>query len=243
MFIKKLSSAIALILAACLMTSCGPKYASQDEIIDYVNNGITEHVEFVENLTQKDDKAHTYKFKSTERDLEFTATADTGTITVDGAFFGYNGEKINSTDYIDQCYAYHNDEIKNLIDQNEHFEVCSTSNTFNCYKTFKFVINNSTYDWDKRYVDEFLNTLRTTVMTEEAKYHNNTPLEYKYIVLLKIDEECYQRTGGSTTSGYDDVITDINEEIDIGNRLHLTNMMLANVIPEPYDCVVIDVKE
>ena len=222
--------------AVCLLLAgCSPNYATKEQVIEYVKNTISEDTAFVEQEGE-----HAYTFRSTERDLTFTACTSADVVNIDGTVMGYTGEYSIYTDYDPKCYALHQPEVDALLEKHG-FEVLSRSDNTErgeFDKWFTIVLDNSTADWDIRYADAFLNELRETVIQPEMAYHNGQALEYYFEVLYKIDDQVYQRTAGEN---YQNQIYP-DKEIDLHEYLHPTEMFVDKALANPYNGVVIVLK-
>ncbi|MCR4645241.1 MAG: hypothetical protein K5695_07515 [Oscillospiraceae bacterium] len=222
--------------AMCLLLAgCSPNYATREQVIEFVKNNISEETELVSQTEE-----HAYAFRSTERDLTFTAVTSAETVNIDGTVMGYTGDHLIYTDYDPKCYAFHQPEVDALLEKHGFGVLSRSDNTergeFD--KWFTIVLDNSTADWDVRYADAFLNELRETVIQPEAAYHNGQALEYYFEVLYKIDDQTYQRTAGENYQNqvYPDT------EIRLHEYLRPTDMFVDKALANPYNGVVIALK-
>ena len=244
--LKKVALLTAGLSFVFALISCTEKRASENEIAEYVKEHIPESVTLVEKSTSEKNKIDVvYHYKCNNRDLSFDVWSNSGTINIDGSFFGYTGDYNIVTDYADKCYAYYNDTMLNLLKkhgflkENESFENLNHSNTFDYCKDFRFVFDNSTYDFDSKYVDAFLNDVRTEIMQKEYET-TGQELQFSYEIYLKIDENYYQRTAGPENYEVD---MDKDMEVHIHDDVKPHSMMQSNVISPVYNGVLIDLSE
>ncbi len=227
MRIKQLLAVLLLTaVSAALFTSCGPKYASEDEIIEYAKASAgKEPVELVEQVDE-----HRYRFRSKDRELYFEAWTTPDQIYIDGSSFGYTDKYHIICDYIDCVHRYNDERVENLLEK-YGLEEAGRSYPFEYYESFTFVIPNSQVPEDIALVNGFLNDLRL-IVEEEQKYHDS-PLgaysgSYNYTVLYQVDKEAFQRTIGNYN--YSSYIVP-GQEIDILKDLRYSDQLLANAIP------------
>lgn len=237
------------------LTSCSPKYAKEKEVVSYVMENVPEEVELVGKVEGED---HKWTFRCTNRDIVFTARTTADTVNIDGANFGYTGKYHIGMDYQDKVYSYYNDIMTDImrkhrfLAENETIfsyekesddlmrSYLSNSHTFGYCKEFNIVLNNNTYDWDYRYVDAFLDDVRKEIVQKEYDT-TGTILDIRYEVYLKIDDDHYQRTGGTNSNYTSSIIPD--EEVHIRDTIRLTNMMLSNVIPPVNNGMLIEIED
>ena len=244
----------AVCLSAILFTGCTPKYASQKEILQYVEENVPEETELI---GKTEGKEHSWDFRCKNRDIVFTVATTPGSIDIDGSFFGYTGDYFIGTDYQDKVYAYYNDVLTDIMKRHQFLAEDETlfaydknreglmrsymgsSNTFEYCKEFTIVLNNATYDWDYRYADAFLDDIRKEIVQKEQETTGRF-LDIQYEIYLKISDDCYQRTGG-TNSNYTSSIQP-DTEVKIKDTIHLTNMTYANVLPPVYHGMLIEIE-
>ena len=225
MHLLQKTAALTLVFLTLSLTACTPNYASKKEIVQYAEQ--TAEKEPIE-LDSEIDK-HTYRFRSTERELYFDVTTSASEVIIDGTSFGYSGKYSIYADYYPSVYRYHDSEVEALLQKYE-FEEAGRSNEFDHYESFDFVISNSQYSEDIDRVNGFLNDLRA-IVEQEQQYHD-APLQpflgtYIYTVEYQVDENVFQRTAGNYN--YSSYII-AGQEIDILHDLEYS-MLIGNVIP------------
>ena len=194
------------VITAILLTGCKTKYGSipsEQEVLDEMSKVVEqENYELVEKEEKKTKpKACVYYFKSTDRDLEFTATSSLTHNSFLGAQTTDYKEKI-SNDYADSVKDLYYDEIINIFKQSDLYD--EKNNSF-------IIENNNQYNDVLRILLD-----ADKIYSEENQYNSeewmkNNPVMYVELNFV-IDNKTYYGSKVGIVGGRneDEMISDMN---------------------------------
>ena len=233
--IKRIFSLFIIgIVSVVIFSGCLPKYASDEEITNFINNIVEEKYKFIEK-SKNSDGDYDYKYKCINRDIYFTVSNKANHIIIDNANFGYSGNTSISTDYLNSCYEYYND-ITNQLLKKYNFNIESTSANNSFYNDFIFIVDVNNKDLEVEQINKFLNDFRETVVEPELQYRSKK-LEYTFKILYKIDENKYQDKVGNEHKNY----IYANKIIDINKYIKSVDNYKSSVLPNVLNSIVLTV--
>ncbi|MBO4688593.1 MAG: hypothetical protein J5636_08780 [Clostridiales bacterium] len=227
---KRTTISSLILVFSVLLCSCGPSYASKNEILKYARSEAKgENLEI-----EREIKEHTYMIRSLDRDLQFTASTHAGELSCDGSSFGYSGEYYIHTDYYDAIYRYWYEETRALLEE-DGFDWVRFDRNEDSARTFTFYIDADVPQEDLEKIEEFMFGLREILKKEQEFHNKNIDICYHVAIHKHLDgddEKAYHRCAGN--DGYSTRITSETPdiELDIQRMGHEANAWIENTQPE-----------
>ncbi|SCW65407.1 hypothetical protein SAMN02910456_02399 [Ruminococcaceae bacterium YRB3002] len=182
--------------------SASPVYSSPEE----VTKRVEEHVcgEKVE-MVSCDEDLHNYVFSSEDRELTFDVEDRPGTMSLDGAVFGYYDYSVSHIYYKYAVYSFWTDSLTKAAEQygfdSVDANVGDSRMPYPYEHIDKITIVVDSWADDKKitHVNDFLKDLRR-ITQREADYHGKKDYEFTYSVEILWRENgdngvCYRTSG------------------------------------------------
>lgn len=169
---------LAVFLVSVLMVGCGPKYATDDQMMEFAAAATHgEKAEFAGKIGER--RLH---FK-TERGVEFDVWTFDKDIQIDGTHVCYTDEYGIADDYDDGVYNLYKPEIEKLM-ADCGFRVVVYSPQFDCLSSFTLAVDESVSQEQTEKITAFLTGLRD-IAKREATMHSDGffvkfPVEVKW---------------------------------------------------------------